>query len=193
MADSVLIRVAHPSPAVHRPALKELSGLTRQMHLPESDFLDRLRHVIEREWSAVGPARHELVDPLVSRFRSPDTSMVDMEVIAAALALQGEDGLTELVSFVKSDDFILRHKAAVGLGALDRSARWAVPTLLRVLTAESQPLVQKNILAALGNIGGSAAVAALERIYSVFRKTGEADAELLAAVEGALASARLSP
>jgi hypothetical protein len=188
---SLLAEAADPSPEVHRAALAELMNLVRQSGRPESDFFDIVREILLREWEQLGTESAALVDPLVARFTSPDTSMLDMEIIAPALALQGEDGLTELIAFLHSDDFVLRHKAAVGLGVLGRSARWAVPTVIRALYAESQPLVRRNLLHVLGCIGGPIAVDTLENIYSKLRESEKPDPVTLEAVEGALASARI--
>jgi hypothetical protein len=44
------------------------------------------------------------------------------EIVGMALAQRGEDGMGELVRLLDSDDFVLRHKAVIGLSTLGRRA-----------------------------------------------------------------------
>ncbi len=87
---------------------------------------------------------------------------------------------------------MLRHKAAVGIGVLDRSARWAVPSLVKALREEEQPLVVYNLVNAIGRIGGAEAVEYLESMYRFHREAAVQDDDLLEHLEHALSHARLT-
>jgi hypothetical protein len=167
-------------------ALLTRAGRYRDM----KDYYGSLRVVLDEEWNSLGPVRRFLCDPLASAFRV-EQQMIGMEVMAMALAVEGEDGLSELLGFLESDDFVFRHKAAVGFGALGRTERWAVPVLMRALRRESQPLIVANIAAALGRIGGADAVIALEALYAQERASDHPDKLLVQQLEEALSHARI--
>jgi hypothetical protein len=155
-----------------------------------TDYYGSLRLVLESELDSLGPVRRCLWASLTSVFRV-EPEMIGMEVMAIALAIEGEDGLSELIGFLESDDFIFRHKAAVGFSALGRTERWAVPLLMRALDRETQPLIVANIAAALGRIGGTDAVAALEALYAEQRASEHPEHLLVQQLEEALAYARI--
>lgn len=165
--------------------------LTRaREHRDKEDYYGSLRLVLDQEWTSMGPMRRFLWAPLASAFRD-EPQMIGMEVMAMALALEGEDGLSELFGLLESDDFVLRHKAAVGFGALGRTERWAVPALVRALLQEPQPLIASNIVAALGRIGGEEAVGVLEGLYAQQRASDQTDALFVQQLEEALSHARI--
>jgi hypothetical protein len=134
------------------------------------------------------PGGFGLVPALSDVFQHPETGLLHAEIVGMALAQQGEDGTGELVGLLCSPDFVLRHKAVIGLSTLGRRGRWAVPTLVRLLEGESQPLVVWNIIDALGRIGGRQAVEALLGFRP--RLPADAGEEIFAALDQALALAR---
>ena len=182
--------LASPDPTTRHAATAKLHQHTRE-HRRENDYYDAMRPVLINEWNGLGPLRRFCSDGLIQAFRTEE-DLITMEAIAMALALEGEDGLTELVSLAASDDFVLRHKAAVGIGVLHRSARWAVPSLIKALREEEQPLVVYNLLNAIGRIGGAEAVEFLESMYGFHREAAVQDGDLLEQLEQALSHARLT-
>lgn len=155
----------------------------------KEDYYGSLRLVLDQEWDSMGPVRRFLWAPLASAFRI-EPQLIGMEVMAMALASEGEDGLSELIGLLESDDFIFRHKAAVGFGALGRTERWAVPVLLRALKREPESLIVSNIVAALGRIGGQKAEGVLEALYAQQRASDQPDPLLVQQLEEALSHAR---
>lgn len=151
-----------------------------------SDRSDRLLDLLGQEWTALGPEGLHLVALLNEAFRT-EPSLLTMEVIGQALAVQGEDGLTELVALLQSDDFVLQHKAAVGIAVLRGTARWAVRPILRALAADPQPIVSANLAMALGRIGGAEAANALNSMYAIEREAEPSDAFMIEVLERALA------
>jgi HEAT repeat protein len=156
----------------------------------EVDATDTTRAVILMEWRALGARGGLLVGPLLHVLRS-DSSLLTIEVAAIALALQGEEGASEIVHMLQSADFVMRHKAAVALGVLDGAARWAVPSLLTALQREGEPLVVINLVNALGRIGGTRAQQAIQILYARERAAAQPDTSMLEALESALVSACL--
>jgi HEAT repeat protein len=120
---------------------------------------------------------------------SGDSDLLTMDALAMALAMQGEDGAGELLPLLRSDDFTIRHMAAVGLGLLDRSGRWAVPALIQALSVEDQPLIVTNLVTALGRIGGQAAILGLSGMLDRLRSEPDLDGERFAMIEEGLRAA----
>ncbi len=117
------------------------------------------------------------------------SDLLTMDALAMALATQGEDGAGELLPLLKSEDFTIRHMAAVGLSLLDRSGRWAVQTLLQALAEEDQPLIVANLTAALGRIGGQGAILGMARMLEDIRRSSEPDANRCELIEEGLRAA----
>ena len=180
--------LAGPDPELGGQAVGNLMRLARDGERSELDISDALKQVIEREWNALGRYGRHLVTPLAEILRQ-DEGLMRIELAAMALALQGEDGIAELLELLGSDDFVLRHISVAGLGLLDQRGWWAVPKLLRLLAEEPQPLVSINIVQALGRIGGTGAVAALATLYKESRESGASDTLLTEALERALSKA----
>src|SRR5438132_3652673 len=91
---------------------------------------ERLTLLLEKAWGEIGRSRADIVAGLVEAIRTDPTSLT-VEPAAAALALEGEDGVTELLTLTTHGEFVVRKKVAAALSLLGRSARWAVPTLIR--------------------------------------------------------------
>jgi HEAT repeat protein len=147
--------------------------------------------ILEEEWRACGETRSDLIASLVRTMSSRDTDLVSVNVIAYALASAGEDGVTELIGLLSHSDFAVRTYAAEGLGSLDNRARWAVPKLARILERSGANWTGFTVMRALGNIGGTEAIAILQSVAARARASEHTDEHLLSAVEAALASALL--
>ena len=186
----VLWNLAAPDARARVSAVGRLYTRGRTLEPNATNYVDRLGSVLLEEWRAVGTRSPLLVAPLVQAL-CQDPALHTMEVIALALALQGEDGVTELVELLDTSDFAVRAKAANAIGALRKSARWAVPKLLRALQAESNGIVTFSLLNALGRIGGKEALAALEAMYSAQCESAAPDQHVIDALEDALALARV--
>ena len=158
---------------------------------PEHDLADRLREALSVEWREVGPAREGLVGSLVTTL-TEEEGLLTIEIAAMALATQGEDGLTALMPLLEHKDFVIRSKAVIGIGILDRSARWAVPILHRALRKEPVWLVTADLLRALGRIGGQNAEAALCSVLDLLEKARPRDEPLCQVAIASLATVRLS-
>lgn len=141
---------------------------------------------LRAEWRRLGPAGSRLVPGLLRNLISRNTDLLTMAALAMALATQGEDGAGELLPLLKSEDFTIRHMAAVGLSLLDRSGRWAVQTLLQALAEEDQPLIVANLTAALGRIGGQGAILGMARMLEDIRRSSEPDANRCELIEEGL-------
>ena len=96
-----------------------------------------------------------------------DVTLLTLEIAAAALALEGEDGVTELLSLGTHAEFETRSNVAVSLSLLGRSARWPVPTLIRFLDREPVEWIGRQIIWTLGQIGGREAIAKLQDLALV--------------------------
>jgi hypothetical protein len=141
--------------------------------------LEPFRFDLEEAWRGIAPPRGELVAGLVEVVRrnlillSPEVPTA--QVAAAALALEGEDGVTELLKLVTYDDFLVRGKVAAALSLARPSIRSAVPTLIGALDREPLEYVQRRIIATLGQIGGQEAIAKLEDLASAAQFAGSWD------------------
>ena len=129
---------------------------------PQTAFQDRLTIVLNQAWRELPRPREKFVEGLANAARA-DQSLLVVEIAAAALALEGEDGATELLALLGSQDFAIRTKAAFALELLGRSARWAVPALVRALSKEGHDYVAHVVVRALERIGGEEANRALRR------------------------------
>jgi HEAT repeat protein len=158
---------------------------------PEHDLADRFREALTVEWRDVGPSREALVNPLVTTL-TQEENLLTIEIAAMALATQGEDGLTALMAVLGHDDFAVRSKAVIGIGLLDRSARWAVPLLRRALVDEPVWLLTADLLRALGRIGGQEAEATLCAVLDGLDKTRPRDEALCQVALESLAAVRLA-
>lgn len=108
------------------------------------------------EWRALGPDGAAHVRWLDQAMRQEEGLLV-IEYIAMALGVQGEDGIGVLLELLQHDDPSIRHKAAIGLGASGREARWTVPAIARYLERDSGSMVAMSLLLSLIKIGGSRA------------------------------------
>lgn len=122
-ATGALIRqLASDDPAARNRAVSLLFARARASQGPEGDLADGFRNVLRAEWEALDAfQRLALLEPLVRNFLSREIDLLTMEFTAMALVWQGEDGATEIVSCLDADDFVIRHKAAIAIGLLDRS------------------------------------------------------------------------
>ncbi len=145
---------------------------------------ERLALVLEKAWRETPISRPVLVAGLVEVVRT-DPGLLTIEVAAGALAVEGEDGVTELLTLSTDADFAIRSKVVIGLSLLGRSARWAVPTLIRFLDRERVEYVARLIISTLGRIGGREAIAKLKELASVAERDmkGELAAEVSAALQ----------
>lgn len=130
--------------------------LSSQRSAATDNLEDDIREVLECEWAKLPNRGAHFVEGLHQTLLEEEGLLI-IEITAMALATQGEDGLTTLLSSNDSGDFAIRSKVAIGIGILRSQARWAVPTLLRRLEREHVPLVFSDILRALVRIGGSEA------------------------------------
>ena len=130
---------------------------------PPAEVERRMTAVIEEVWRGAGDERPALVEAL-ARVVLTDPGLLTIEIAAWGLALEGEDGATELLSMARHRDFSIRSKVAIAFGQLGRSARWAVPALLRHLENEPVEYVAGCLIRTLGRVGGREATGALERI-----------------------------
>jgi hypothetical protein len=176
------------NPARVGAALDALMARAREGSLAELDVSEALARTLDNEWEALGRAGPGLVPALSAIFQDPRAGLLHVEIVGLALAQQGEDGMGELIGLLDSEDFVLRHKAVVGLGTLGRRGRVAVPALARLLETESQPLIVWNAVDALGQIGGPEAV----KVLSGVRRWLAADAAdaVSASLDRALALAQ---
>src|SRR5687768_14877874 len=116
------------------------------------DSLDSLRLALESEWAAIPlDKRGALVGPLVRTLLEDESPLV-VEIAAAALATQGEDGITSLLEHMEHSDFCVRSKVAIGAGLLTNSARWAIPRLVRAVMVERMSLVSGDLVRAISRI-----------------------------------------
>jgi hypothetical protein len=144
---------------------------------------ERLAIVLEEAWRDTQAPHGELSAGLVETILT-DPGLLTIEIAANALALEGEDGVTELLTLGRHPDFAIRSKVVIGLSLLGRSARWAVPTLIRFLEKEPVEYVARLIIATLGRISGPEAIATLERLASAAE--GDDSWELAAEIKAAL-------
>jgi len=137
------------------------------------------------------PHRHDtVIKGLLAAMVADTTDLLAVSIIGQAIATAGEDGLTELLPLLSHDTFWIRAYAAAGIGSLDNSARWAVPSLGRALSRSSLDWTGYTIIRALGNIGGPTALDFLQKLAIEQRVASPLDPHLLQALEEALASAR---
>jgi len=159
---------------------------------------ERLALLLEEAWGEIGTSRAAIVAGLVEAIQTDPTPLTLTvegaaatlaEAAAAALALEGEDGVTELLTLTNHGEFVVRKKLAAALSLLGRSARWAVPTLIRFLDHEPLEYVGREIIATLGQIGGREAIAKLEELVWAAQGAGSWDhvAEIGDALERARA------
>lgn len=187
---SSLEDLASPDSATRSRGASRMFGLALKELSDEHDLLDRFSIALSAEWRAVGGPREALVPGLVTTL-TEEKSLLTIEIAAMALAAQGEDGLTALVDLLDHRDFAIRSKAVIAIGLLDRSARWAVPTLIRAISRESVGLVVADLIRALGRIGGTEATNALVALLANLDQAANPDDGLKADVVRALAHARL--
>lgn len=164
-------------------ALMNFSRYVRVATQDKFDSTDVYRITLLEAWSELGPAGADLIEPLKEIIRR-DPSLLKVEFACWALATQGEDGITELLDFLESGDPAIRHKALTGVGFLGRGARWAVPRLLRIMKEEQNALVVDSIIGALGSIGGTESMRALQRLR-------EANPDRAERIDGALRMAAI--
>jgi hypothetical protein len=153
----------YPSPAA---ALRDLAGTDSPLRERASMALCSrwkplpLKDTIEGAWRELGERGQQLVPDLV-RTMVAEKDCLPVLIAARALGLQGEDGLTELIVLTRHGDWAVRWCAYCGFELAGPSARVAVPTLIRRLPTEHQPLSIDAILRSLGTIGGKDAIAYL--------------------------------
>jgi hypothetical protein len=163
VAPTIQQTIKYQTPAA---ALRDLAGTNSAYRARGSLALchqwkpQTLKNTIESAWRELGEPGQQLVPDLV-RTIVTESACSPVEIAAMALGLQGEDGLTELIALTRHGDFVVRWSAYLGFELAGPSARWAIPTLLRQLRIEQQPLHTDAILRALGTIGGSEAIAFL--------------------------------
>jgi hypothetical protein len=157
-------------------------SLLRLSHAATGDVEQRFGVVLEEAWDGVREDRAALVQALALVVQT-DPSLLTIELAAWALAVEGEDGATELLSLARHRDFSIRSKVAIGFAMLGRRARWAVPALIRALEHEPVDYVARCLLRTLGIVGGPEAIQALERIISTNWELADAAREALAACE----------
>lgn len=189
-------RIDNPTAALRTLALGEtpeqrqrgcMSLLSpRRAIAPTADPERRITTVIEEAWRGAGDERPALVDAL-ARVVPTDPNLLTIEIAAWALALEGEDGATELLPMARHEDFSVRSKVAIAFCQLGRSARWAVPALIRHLENEPVGYVAGCLIHTLGRVGGKEAKCALERIAA--DAAAEMDWDLAEAAKEALAEA----
>jgi hypothetical protein len=183
--------LAHgPTPADRRAAANRLFSLGRGVAPATVTPTERLAKVIEEAWHTTKIARADVVAGLAETVRN-DPGLLTIEIAAASLALEGEDGVTELLALCGVADSSIRSKVVLGLSLLERSARWAVPALIRSLEREPVDFVTELIVHALGRIGGRDAVAELERLLA--DAEGDMNWELASTIRAALEQARREP
>ena len=142
--------------------------------------------VIQADLDTLGSLAAALI-PGWCRALLEDEDLLVNELAAVALALQGEDGATELLTHLDHEHFAIRSKVVIGFTALGRHARWAVPSLIRAHSEEPTWYVRSLLIQCLGRIGGSRAVAALESLLYKAPVDEQGDIVLaLAAARGAL-------
>jgi len=146
-----------------------------------------LQDVIESAWRELGEQGQQLVPDLV-RTMVTERGCLPVETAAMALGLQGEDGLTELIALTRHDNWVVRWSAYLGFELAGPSARLAIPTLLRRLRTEQQPISIDAILRALGTIGGSEAIAFLNSVVWNRRIQEESRAKAADALRTAMES-----
>ena len=149
----------------------------------------RFIRVFEEEWRALECERDDAVRALARAMADSKTGLLEVNLLAYALASAGEDGVTELLELLRHEDFSVHTYAAEGLGALDNRARWAVPALCRALERSAADWTGFTIIRALGNIGGERAIAVLQSVAAAARRADPADQLLVQALEAALAAA----
>jgi HEAT repeat protein len=146
---------------------------------------------LEEAWRASELDRQDLVQRLARKMADPITNLLEVNLIAYALASAGEDGVTALLDLLSHKDFAVHGYAAEGLGSLDNRARWAVPALCRALERSYTQWSADIIVRALGNIGGDQAIAALQSLAASARGVESPTHHLVQGLEAALASAFL--
>ena len=149
--------------------------------------------IFEEEWRALESDREDAVLALARTMVDPKTGLLEVNLLAYALASAGEDGVTELLELLRNEDFSVHTYAAEGLGSLDNRARWAVPALCSALERSAADWTGFTIIRALGNIGGPRAIAVLQSVAATARHVDPPDKQLLRALEGALATALSQP
>ena len=160
--------------------------MAEQPTLDSDASLEWLLEFFRAEWRALGVEGPERVVPLAHALQT-EYSLLAIECMAYALAVQGEDGATELIDLLAHQNINVRCKAAIGLSVLGPSGRWAVPSLVRRLSEEDIGYVAQAIVRALGTIGGARAEEALERLE------WRANDALAYVVREALANLRSTP
>ena len=172
-----------------RTAAIALAGpLVAKLTLQTPAALKRLAIVLEDAWRDTRAPRAEFVAGLMKAVRT-DEDVLTMQVAAAALALEGEDGVTELLTLGTHDEFAIRNTVAIALSLLGRSARWAVPTLIRFMDREPLEYVRQHVTTTLGQIGGREAIAKLEEL--LWDAQGGGSWEDAAVIRATLEEARL--
>ena len=180
----------YASPAA---ALRDLAGTDSPKRQRASIALctcwkpQALQDVIESAWRELGEQGQQLVPDLV-RTMVTERGCLPVETAAMALGLQGEDGLTELIALTRHGDWMVRWSAYLGFELAGPSARLAIPTLLRRLRTEQQPISIDAILRSLGTIGGSEAIAFLNSVVWNRRIEEEARAKAADALRTAMES-----
>src|SRR5205809_409248 len=86
-----------PSPEDRHAAAIALLSRDRDIPLEAAPVLERLASVLEGAWHEIHSSRPDLVAGLVEAVRT-DPGLLTIEVAASALALEGEDGVTELLT-----------------------------------------------------------------------------------------------
>ena len=116
------------------------------------DPSDSLKLVLEEEWKEISiDGRQALVDALARTVLGDERPLV-MEIAAAALATEGHDGLTALLTHLDHPDSSVRSKVACGAGLMNDSARWALPRLFKAATTERVSHVRGDIVRAISRI-----------------------------------------
>ena len=185
---SALENLASPDPAERFRGARQV--FQRTLGEDDHDLLGRFKVALAVEWRETGADRERLLSGLVTTL-TEDENLLTIEMAAIALAAQGGDGLTALVDLIDHPDFAVRSKAIIGIGVIDRSARWAVPILVRAISREPIWLVVADLVRALGRIGGREAADALVSILGHLDSGDNPDLALKGEVMRALANVRL--
>ena len=188
-ASEVLRALATREPATQRRAAADVIRQARMADPGDAELRNKATALFARGWRELGPEQEVVLGVLVDALSDPATDLLVVNILAYAVASAGEDGLTELLSLLKHEDFAVRAYAAEGLGSLDNSARWAVPHLCRALGSAPSEWNTYVIVRALGNIGGGRALGVLQALADRERSAAKPDGIMLQVVEAALASA----
>lgn len=170
-------KLASSDRQIRARAAEAITLRSREGMYPAKDPSDSLRLVLEEEWREISlEAREALIDPLV-RTLLEDERPVVMEIAAAALATEGEDGFIALLDQLDHPEVSVRSKVAVGAGLLNDSARWALPRLFQAATTERESLVRGDLVRAIGRIEDPMLFAVLIELLS--RQDGTPGYEML--------------